>query len=309
MYYFCLIKRKNRRIILYRNKVQMNNTIKRIIELVVTDLDGTLLNKERKVSIKDMSTFYLLEKKKICRVIATGRSNYSAQKVIPEDFPIDFLVVSSGAGIIEWPTKNYVFSNYLKKEQVQVVSTFLIQNSVDFMIHEVIPNNHKFYYYKNRVINPDFERRCAIYDQYAVPLETNTKFTGNACQLVVVLPNKPELFEQLKQGIIDLDINIKVIRTTSPLDGDAIWMELFPAEVSKANAVSWICKHKGVDPSKTVGLGNDYNDLDLLNWVNYSFVVGNAPDNLKAIFKVVNSNENSGFTQGVMGLFNKKIVL
>ena len=75
------------------------------IKIVVTDLDGTLLPSQGCISKKNYNTLVSLRDKEIIRVIATGRTLYSAMAVLPEDFPIDYLIFSSGAGIIQWNTK------------------------------------------------------------------------------------------------------------------------------------------------------------------------------------------------------------
>ena len=74
------------------------------LKMVVTDLDGTLLNPQHQISDKDLQSLKLLGDKNIYRVIATGRSPYSLNKVLPADFPIDYLIFSSGSGIINWNT-------------------------------------------------------------------------------------------------------------------------------------------------------------------------------------------------------------
>ena len=44
--------------------------------MVITDLDGTLLNRERKVSDRDAATLRRCAERGIVRVIATGRNLY-----------------------------------------------------------------------------------------------------------------------------------------------------------------------------------------------------------------------------------------
>ena len=44
------------------------------------------------------------------RVIATGRNLFSARKVLPPDFPVDYVLFSSGAGIMDWPAQRLLRS-------------------------------------------------------------------------------------------------------------------------------------------------------------------------------------------------------
>ena len=50
--------------------------------MVITDLDGTLFNDNKEVSLTDMKSLYWLGENNILRVIATGRNFYSFSKVI-----------------------------------------------------------------------------------------------------------------------------------------------------------------------------------------------------------------------------------
>ncbi|MFW5799204.1 MAG: HAD family hydrolase, partial [Spirochaetota bacterium] len=91
----------------------------------------------------------------------------------------------------------------------------------------------------------------------------------------------------------------KTVKTTSPLDGKSIWIEIFPLSVSKSLAGQYIADIENVPYYNIATVGNDYNDLDLLNWSKKSFVVSNAPDELKNKYKCVRSNNENGFTEAV----------
>jgi len=264
--------------------------------MVVTDLDGTLLNSQAFADESTLETLRFLGEIGIVRTIATGRSPYSISKVIAEDFPIDYIIFSSGAGVIRWRDKQIVHSRLLGQTDVQSVVEQLISSKVDFMVHEPIPHNHNFLYYTTRIDNPDFNRRIEVYRAYCRPFITGVEFPNGATQIIAVLPNDPELFNLLSVKFSDL----KVIRTTSPLDGDSIWMEIFPLDVSKAYGINWLCNHV-VDCriEEVISIGNDFNDLDMLDFTELSYVVANSPEELKMRYRVVPSNNESGFSIAV----------
>ncbi|MEE4196336.1 MAG: HAD-IIB family hydrolase [Bacteroidales bacterium] len=264
-------------------------------EMVVTDLDGTLLNDRTEVSLQDMKTLYWLGEQNIVRVIATGRNFFSLTKVIKKKFPIDYLVFSSGAGVYDWKKKKLLHSQYLPDYEVKQIAKILINHSVDFMIHEVIPDNHKFVFYHSGNHNPDFERRISVYKDFAQPLNPKTETYEHACQILAVFPNDVLLFDKIKRKFKD----IKIIRTTSPLDGDSIWMEIFPITVSKGHGVEWLCRYLKIDPQNTLSIGNDFNDIDMLEFTRKRYIVSNAPPELKSIFPVCKSNCENGFTDAV----------
>jgi hypothetical protein len=88
-----------------------------------------------------------------------------------------------------------------------------------------------------------------------------------------------------------------VIRTTSPLDGRSTWIEIFPTTVSKSLTAAWLADTLGIDQQKVASVGNDYNDIDLLEWTPNSYVVNNAPSDLKNRFTCVASNNDGGVAE------------
>ena len=264
-------------------------------EMVITDLDGTLLNDNREVSLTNMKSLFWLGEHKIIRVIATGRNFFSLKKVLKDNFPIDYLIFSSGAGIYDWKNKKLIHSQNLPDYEVKQIAEILINHKVDFMIHEMIPENHKFVYYRTQNHNPDFERRIKVYNDFAIELNPEIEKYKHACQILAVFPNAINLFEDIKKKFCD----IKIIRTTSPLDGDSIWMEIFPKTVSKGHGIDWLCKKLNVNQSGTISVGNDYNDIDMLEFTSEKYVVDNAPNELKEIFPICKSNQENGFTDAL----------
>jgi len=274
--------------------------MKNELQMVVTDLDGTLLNPERKISSKDTNTLRMLGRKNVVRVIATGRSLFSVNKVLLPNCPIDYLIFSSGAGIQDWETKEIIQQHSMQSTDILKITEYLMNHNIDFMIHDTIPNSHHFYFFTSGKENPDFERRLDIYKPYASPYDINEVNVKSASQFVAILPDsKPEY------TTIRTDLNkFRVIRTTSPLDHKTLWVEIFPRQVSKGHAAAWLCNQLNIDQSQVLSIGNDYNDLDLLEWSKHSFVVENAPDDLKRKFRITKANHKSAFTASVETLID-----
>lgn len=264
-------------------------------QMVITDLDGTLLNNNKQVSLEDMKTLFWLGENNIIRVIATGRNFFSLNRVLKHNFPIDYLIFSSGAGIFNWKKRQLMHSNYIPNYEVKQISKILMEHQIDFMVHEMIPENHKFVYHRTGLENPDFERRIKVYEEFAYELDPRTEEYNHACQILAVFPNDVSLFEEIKQKFND----IKIIRTTSPLDGFSIWMEIFPTTVSKGHGIAWLCQKLHVSTEQTISVGNDYNDIDMLEFTAKKYVVDNAPGELKDRFPICNSNQESGFSSAL----------
>jgi Cof subfamily protein (haloacid dehalogenase superfamily) len=264
------------------------------IKMVLTDLDGTLLDEEHGVCARDMETLHDLGKLGVVRVAATGRTFYKVHKILNSDFPLDYVIFSSGAGVINWKTKEIILNHSLSAEIVASVSNVLMQEKLSFMLLHPIPENHLYVYHLSEKNYGDFHLRNQLYQNYASPLRIEPLAFGPASQFLIIFESHDiSGFNALSAKLPQT----KVIRATSPLDGKSIWMELFATQVSKGETAAWLCNRLNIKPEETMAIGNDYNDIDLLKFAGHSFVVANSPDELKAKYKITVSYREGGFTQ------------
>jgi hydroxymethylpyrimidine pyrophosphatase-like HAD family hydrolase len=210
---------------------------------------------------------------------------------------MDFIIFSSGAGVTQHPGGDIIRKVSLEAHEVSRAIAILQAYDLDFMVHRPIPDNHVFGYYESTPANADFKRRIDLYSQFAFPLDEVCDGFGTATQLLAILPpaSSLQVFETIRKKLPGFNI----IQTTSPLDGQSIWIEIFPATVSKGLTAAWLTAKFDLDSDQTLSIGNDYNDLDLLEWTGSSFVVENAPDDLKDRFPVVASHNESGVAEAV----------
>jgi len=272
------------------------------LRAVATDLDGTLLNGSGQVSERDLTTLKRLGEEGVLRVIATGRNLFSFRKVISVDFPIDYVVFSSGAGSMEWPTQRLLTRETIPGSQVRLICERLIRMNLDFMVHQPIPKNHFFEYHQSSLKNADFERRLQLYRCFHQRLQAQGQQFGPATQIIVIAGNTPSSFDRLQMALA----GFKVIRTTSPLDHHSLWIEIFPDQVSKSQGVQKICEWKDISSDQVLAVGNDYNDLDLLKWAGRATVVSNAPEVLKEDFQTVTCHNQHGFSAAVDSVLDSK---
>jgi len=156
-----------------------------MIKAVFTDLDKTLLKDNGTFSETNLKAMEMLRNKNIILIIATGRNILSAKKVLKNDHQFDYLMFSSGAGILNWRTKKIIYENYINEDNTKKAIDVLLKSNTDFMVHDIIPENHKFYYWVHNSL-PDFKRRIKLYNEFAQPLELRNS-PKKATQLLAVL--------------------------------------------------------------------------------------------------------------------------
>lgn len=264
--------------------------------LVVTDLDGTLLDSASRLSGVNRGTLETLGRNCTVRAVATGRSLYSARRVMHQDFPVDYLAFSSGAGIVTWPDGRLLRASAMSPDLVSRLVGRLRGLDLDFMIQHAAPDSHRFHFVRSSRRNADFERRIERYRRFARPLHDGVPVEVRVSQFVAVEPPGTDSHRELLAREFE---DAHVVRTTSPLDQASTWLELFPDGVSKAHASDWIRERHAIDAARTAAVGNDYNDLDMLEWAAQAFVVSNAPPTMRGRFTVVGTNDDNGFAEAV----------
>ena len=145
---------------------------------VFTDLDGTLLGSDQKLSPANHDVLEELGQHGILRVVVTGRSLFSCRRVLDRSFPIDLLVTSSGAGIFSFPNFELLFDQALTATEVSKSIEVLNALKLDFMVHDPVPDNHRFRWYQHTAHNPDFAHRLTVYQAITGPSKSSTNLAG-----------------------------------------------------------------------------------------------------------------------------------
>jgi hypothetical protein len=244
--------------------------------MLVSDLDETLIFDGGSLDPSDRAALEALAEQGVLRVIATGRSLASARTAMGSDWPIDYLVFSSGAGLLDWQTQELLHARGFDTEQTEELIALLRTLELDFMVQAPIPDNHRFGFYRTAGENPDFDRRCERYRGQCWPLD-GAPF-GPSTQLLVVAP--PDRVEPVLERVSNALHTVQLIRTTSPLDHRSLWLEVFPVGVTKATGVQHLLERLPSAPTETLAVGNDYNDEDLLRWAQRPFVMERSPSRL-----------------------------
>lgn len=281
--------------------------------MVVSDFDGTLYDKADGFNWRDIETLNNLQEWNYLRVLATGRSLESLYRAINSDFPVDYVVFSSGAGVYDLKREELLKRTVFSTEQTVKLCKRLIDLKIDFMVHHPIPDNHYFHYHKSEGSGgsgskdggsrDDFLRRIELYRDYALPFEWRQVRWLEATQFVLITPADEGLLKRVKS---EFETHCSVIWSSSPLDDSSLWIELFPLGAHKGSGIAWLAESLGIQRKDTMAVGNDFNDMHMLEWSGAGFVVANAPEGLRRRFSEVAPCGDGGFAQAVNQWFDSR---
>ncbi len=278
--------------------------------LFVVDLDGTFLRDDKSLAVADIDALVGLRDMGVVTAIATGRSIYSFQKIMAElevdghrhPLPVDYVIFSTGAGIMDFPACALLNTHSLCAGDVHVISGTLDSYNLDYMIHRPVPETKHFIYNYSSGSNSDFQTRLDLYGEYgAVLTAENLACFGEATEVLCIVERQRG--DQLAEHLATVLSKYSVIKATSPLDKSSFWIEIFAKNVSKSKAVNWLSKRVGVSQAMVCAVGNDYNDVDMLNWAGQGYLVANGPESLQVHYPVVASNNEGGVVEAALRWF------
>ena len=138
---------------------------------------------------------------------------------------------------------------------------------------------------------------------------TITKERGGKLPVYVAEPGKRHFFGKRKLGIgivpngactnkcIFCGPEENAIQETYP-ETPIVTPKKFPI-VDYLTEVRSVIEKEQINPACTMGIGNDYNDLELLEFTRFSYLVENSPEEWKRRFSVTKSNEENAFSVSV----------
>ncbi len=262
------------------------------IEAVITDLDGTLLRTDNTVSKLDFETLLRLGDLNILRIVATGRTLMSVMQVFTPDSPLDYLIFSNGLGIYDMKSQKIIRTHHIPKTDVEVLAKQLCSFKADFQIKGTIPNCHTYLYKQHSEYNSDLEVLNSRYANFCKEFKDDYQLT-DASRIICFTEDIADI-----ERIAALCPNFDIIRATSPINNQTIWVEIYPPGVNKGSAVVELCEMHDISLRNTAGLGNDYNDIHFLECVGNPYLVANAPDDLKKRFNSLSGgNEHNPLSE------------
>jgi HAD superfamily hydrolase (TIGR01484 family) len=248
--------------------------------LLALDLDGTLRLNDQGLIPSERKALLKVRKKGHIPVLITGRNLWSLRKVIKEEDGFEYICYSSGAGIIPWPIGHILRQLYFEDQQQRAVKSILDLEHYDYFIQQQLPENHYHWPVFSSKAPPDYFRRMEKYKSWRLhsPPEKTSQF------LIILKKHKDRL--ALMEKLKTMELPISMIQTTSPMDHRTPWLEIFPPQGNKGGALSFLCRSIDYPLDKTIALGNDWNDIDMLELAGNSWVVPGAPEELIKRFNI-----------------------
>lgn len=268
--------------------------------LYVTDLDGTLLNKNDRINPKSIEIINSLVEKGMAFTYATARSLVSAS-VVTQGLSTNIPVIAyNGAFIFQPATGEILFREHFSREEMTYASDLIRTYEISPLVYAFIDGVEKVSWNPVRE-NDGVQRYLSLRkgDRRLRPVENNAQLYEGEIFYFTCIGTKEELmplYEAISKN--------KQYRCTiqQELYRPEYFCEIMPAGATKANAIRKLKEMRGCD--KVISFGDAINDLPMFEISDACYAVENAVEELKAAADgVIDSNENDGVAKWLLEHF------
>lgn len=267
------------------------------IKVIVLDIDGTLLNSEKKISDLTKSALIQAQKNGVKIILASGRPTVgmlALTKELEMDKHHGLIVSFNGSQVVDCETHEILFNQTMPINECQDLLEHLKKFDVIPMITREdvmyvqdvykcnisIPNNPNF-----NVIQ--YESRGGSYKLCEVDdLATFADFPQNK----ILVAGSPEYLKENYLGMSE-PFNGKL----NSMFTASIYYEFTALGIDKAHALDTVLKPLGIHRDEVISFGDGHNDISIINYAGIGVAMANAVEDLKqAANEITLSNDEDG---------------
>lgn len=295
------------------------------VKLVASDLDGTFLATDNSIPESNLKAIELMKQKQIPFAICTGKS-YAVSKDICNKCDAHYGIFGNGTQIVDLKEQKEIFHQYLSFEELAMC--YKIAGKYGLHVHAygsnfIITEELKYLDLHNYAIY--FHSDASTFGKYDANFNlvlTNSKVNGFSFYIV------KNLLDYLKQN--ELSVFNMVLSSEKPLEfvqkelqssfnlsteyfskrneyKDTVihkeyeYISIAPTHIGKGYALNILKDYLQVNTSNILSIGDNLNDIDLLQNSGVGVAIANAYDSVKQVanYTTARSASDGGFAEAV----------
>jgi len=254
------------------------------IKLVAADMDHTLLTEKGELPPNFSEYVNKLDELGVCFTIASGRPLFTLQSTF-SNIKDKMAFISDNGGCVCYHGE-IIYTNIIEYEKYRELIEFVEEETKGIAILCGLDTT----YISSKYIE---------YEVFFRKFYTSLKFSDNLREVnclvdkfTIFFPDKDSKphYEKIFKPKFGNDFNVTV--------GDAIWVDIMNKGVDKGAAMRVLGNELGITSSQMMAFGDTYNDIEMLEAVEFSYIVANAADEMKKYAKYITaSNDEYGVTK------------
>ena len=251
------------------------------VRLVASDIDGTLLNPDFKISTEDLAALRQAHASGIEIVLVTGRRHDFALP-IARQLGFDLWLISSNGAItrsLQGETfHRELMPRYTCRDLCAAMQAFRGNTVLTFDKESkgalVLERLDELSLSIRRWLEKNLD-----YIDFVIPIETalvadpvQAMFCGSTARMVEALATL---------HAAGLDNRVTILRTEYP-DRDLSMIDVLNGGCSKGHALARWAAHRGFHREQVMAIGDNHNDIEMLEFAGHPVIMGNACEELRS---------------------------
>lgn len=260
--------------------------------LIVSDLDGTLLRSDHTLSDYTKTVIRKAAAQGVDFMLATGRI-FGGARQYARDLNLNTPILACNGALIKEAEGKLLYGRALQEEPLEALFRLLLDKNLYFHCY----GEESFY-------TREFGHNLA--DFYAFNLERPEEDRFPMVEIdPMELIGKDAIYKVLARCEGE-EVRKDLYQSLTRIPGTSVtvsWHSTFDIsadQVSKASAIDRYAKEKGILPSEIICFGDNYNDLDMLQFAGLGIAVENGVKPLlEAADYVTGSNDEDGVAKAI----------
>jgi Cof subfamily protein (haloacid dehalogenase superfamily) len=245
------------------------------IRLLAMDIDGTLLNPQFQISGRDLAALRQAHAARIEVVLVTGRRHRFALP-IAQQLGFDLWLISSNGAV----TRSLSGETFHRDMMPLETCRRLCGGMQEFRGHTVLTFDQET---KGAIVlermdelNDSIRRwleKNMEYIEFVVPIEKSLVRDPVQAMFCGSMARMREALTTLKSS--GMEGQVTVLRTEYP-ERDLSMIDVLHGGCSKGHALERWAAHRGVAREEVMAIGDNHNDIEMLEFAGYPVIMGNA---------------------------------
>lgn len=272
------------------------------MELIVFDLDGTLLNRDSQISDYTRETLSMLRDRDIAYTVATGRTLHAARSLlVGQHFTLPHIYKN---GVMIWHPKDESYSHkYLltESEVARILEAFVKQQVTPFIFTLEQNNQHAVYH---SPLQSEAEVRLVeeLSINRGLPVRSLSELPSNAAITNISSLGPKAAIEHIA-SLVAAEEHLVAYLGTGIKINNIHWLDIHHSDGSKGAAVAQLRQDLGV--SRVVCFGDSDNDLSMFEQADEAYAPDNSIAEVKAAAtEVIGHHDDDGIARFLRDRFS-----
>ncbi len=274
------------------------------IKYAYFDLDGTLLNSDKKITKATLKSLEWLKNQGVKIGIATGRPYYLALEIIKAVNPDLPTVSINGNLIFNNQNKTSYYHKKHNKKTLERIIDYVSEHKINFMVYtdkeiqykEYIKSRHLFWLRNNKKSQPD---------DCKTPITTFKNNLENVLKILITSKDSSDYDEKKIFDFFNSFNDSYLVRSAVGL------LDFMPSDINKASGLKSLEEKGIIKLDETIVFGDSNNDIDMIKTAAVSVAMKNSNKNIHQVADYITkyTNDEEGVGEFIYDFFQKCDIL